>query len=280
MAEIGIPSFSDHVAHLIDSSHEANQDPLRCHMGVSILGHACDLYKWLTFRWAFHETPPGRIIRLFRRGKLEEAQVTRDLEAVGCVFRQTNGEQDRVDFGRHVSGSVDGVIESGVPNAEKSPHLFECKTHNRTSFNILEKDGVKESKPQHYAHCQVYLLGLKIDRALYAAVCKDDDRLYFERIHLDREYAKMLVANGQQIALSDKMPDKLSKNQSWYECKMCSYHSLCHKKTAIINRNCRTCAQSVPGYDGHWYCARSKILLNEGEQHYACNDYELHRDLK
>jgi hypothetical protein len=50
----------------------------------------------------------------------------------------------------------------------------------------LEKKGVKVSKPMHWAQMQVYMLGTKIERALYVAVCKDDDRIYTERVKYDR----------------------------------------------------------------------------------------------
>jgi hypothetical protein len=63
---------------------------------------------------------PGRILRLFRRGQDEEAKVVSDLRAIGLNVQKTGDNQSRVDFGCHVSGSMDGVIESGVPDAPKT----------------------------------------------------------------------------------------------------------------------------------------------------------------
>jgi hypothetical protein len=152
----------------------------------------------------------GRMLRLFRRGQLEEATVISDLRAIGCNITATEldtGLQQRVDFGCHVSGSVDGVINGGLPTAPNKPHVLEIKTHNKKSFDALEKDGVAKTKPMHFTQMQVYMLGLGIDRALYMAVCKDDDRLYAERVRLDREHATKAVERGHRIATADHMPE-------------------------------------------------------------------------
>ena len=237
MAEV--KTFSETVSILIDTFHQSKQWHRRTHMGASLLGHDCDRYIWLVFRWALPQDTPGRILRLFRRGNLEEMQIKNDLRSIGCVFQDENAIV-QLRSG-HVAGTPDGVILKGVPTAEQSTHILECKTHNKNSFNKLEKEGVQKSKPQHYAQCQVYMLFSGIDRALYAAVCKDDDRLYFERIHLDKEYAKRMVARGQQIAMAERMPDGISNNPSWYVCKMCAGYSFCHKGEVCKEKNCRTC---------------------------------------
>ena len=98
----------------IDAYHEASQGKPRPHMGCSTLGHACDRWLWLSFRWAVVEPFKGRILRLFRRGQNEEATVVADLKAIGMDIQHTGADQSRVDFGCHVSGSVDGVIASGM----------------------------------------------------------------------------------------------------------------------------------------------------------------------
>jgi hypothetical protein len=204
-----IPKPIQHISSMIDSAHEGRQERPRPHLGCSTLGHHCDRWLWLSFRWAVVESFPGRILRLFRRGQLEEDLIISDLRSIGIDIE---GSQDRVDFGSHVSGSVDGIIHHGVPTAEKTKHVAEFKTHSKKSFDDLKK-GVKASKPMHYVQMQVYMLGLKLKRALYVAVCKDDDRLHTERIYFDEDVANKAVAPRPRLVprgTASDLPQRIS----------------------------------------------------------------------
>ena len=105
------------ITSLIDQYHQSQAEKPRPHMGCSLLGHPCDRWLWLSFRWAVREEFEGRILRLFRRGQMEEDTIVRDLRAIGIDIRFTGKVQQRVDFDSHVSGSLDGIIETGVPEA-------------------------------------------------------------------------------------------------------------------------------------------------------------------
>lgn len=59
----------------IESYYEENQEPPRPHMGLSQVGHHCDRYLWLNFRWAHVEKFSGRVLRLFQRGHDEEKRL-------------------------------------------------------------------------------------------------------------------------------------------------------------------------------------------------------------
>ena len=118
-----IPPPNDRIAAAIDEHHQARQDAPRPHLGASMLGHHCDRWIWLSFRWAVRERFPGRIRRLFRRGHAEEAVMVADLKAIGINLTKTEYDQTRIDFGHHIGGSVDGIIEGGVPGAEECATL-------------------------------------------------------------------------------------------------------------------------------------------------------------
>lgn len=276
-----IPQPNNSISALIDSHHESLAEPPRPHMGCSQLGHQCDRWLWLSFRWAAQPEFPGRILRLFRRGQNEEATVVSDLRAIGIDVRGTTGAQTRVDFGCHVSGSLDGIIESGVPEAPKKRHILEIKTHGKKSFDALVKDGVKKSKPMHYIQMQVYMHGTKIDRALYVAICKDDDRIHTERVRYDKDDAELYIKRGQRIALSDRMPDPLQGGgASWYECKFCDAYALCWETGLTKHVNCRTCANSTAKPDSTWRCERHEADGIPVEfQRAGCELHVLHPDL-
>ena len=269
----------DSIAFLIDKAHEERHEKPRPHLGASMLGHKCDRWLWLSFRWAVVEKFSGRMLRLFRRGHNEEQQIINDLRSIGLDVRVPSAGQSRVDFGAHVSGSLDARIEKGVPGATKTPHVAEFKTHSLKSFNELKAKGVQEAKPMHWAQMQVYMLGTGLDRALYVAVCKDDDRIYTERLHLDKEAAQKLVDRGRRITLSDRMPEPLSTNPTWYECKYCAGHDQCFGSKTTKQVNCRTCAHSSALSDSTWHCAKWDDLIPVEAQHAGCESHVLHPDL-
>lgn len=275
-----IPAQINSLAAAIDLAHESRAERPRPHMGCSQLGHQCERWLWLSFRWAVIEPFPGRILRLFRRGQMEEETVVSDLRAAGCHVTHTGKEQSKVDFGCHVSGSIDGIIESGVPEAPRKHHVLEVKTHSLKSFNELEKNGVQLAKPIHWAQMQVYMLGAKVDRALYYAVCKDDDRIYTERVRLCEESAKAYVDRGQRIALSERIPEPIiGASPSWYICKLCPAYNFCHKTQKTEQANCRTCAHSTPKNDGTWHCARWGDTIPTDAQYSGCGSHVFHPDL-
>lgn len=275
-----IPEPKNSISALIDANHEGVEEKQRPHMGASQLAHPCDRWLWLSFRWAVTPKFSGRIRRLFRRGHNEESIIVSDLRAIGLDVRQHGALQSRVDFGAHVSGSVDAIIESGVPEAPKKRHVAEFKTHSKKSFDLLEKDGVLKSKPEHWVQMQVYMQGMSIDRALYVAVCKDDDRIYTERVRYDQATADKAISRGQRIAMSEAIPAPISENPSWYQCKFCDGHAFCHSTHKTENVNCRTCAHSTPKRNSTWTCARwGGVEIPEAAQRDGCDAHTLHPDL-
>ena len=280
MTEIPEPIHT--LTGLIDKAHEERQGKPRPHLGGSMIGHKCDRWLWLSFRWAVVEQFPGRILRLFRRGHHEEKWIVEDLKAAGVEVievDQTTGRQFLIKDG-HFGGSLDGVAVSGIPEAPDKPHVLEFKTHALKSFDDLCKKGVKESKPMHYAQMQVYMDGVDVDRALYLAVCKNDDRIYTERVKLVKSEAKALNDRAQRIIASDRMPEPLSADPTWYECKFCAAHSFCHGGEPSRQVNCRTCAHSTAERDGRWTCARwDADIPSVDAQRAGCDDHVPNPDL-
>lgn len=278
MAKIPQPdnNLSELIYKAIKDNHKSG---VRYHLGASEIGHPCVRWLWLSFRWALKSDFDGRILRLFRRGQDEELPVLNDLRLAGCEIKETNGKQDYVSIIPHHGGSMDGVILSGVPEAPKKPHVLEIKTHSLKSFNDLEKHGVKKSKPLHYAQMQTYMKGTGIDRALYFAVCKDDDRIYTERVKYDVTFANALTTKAERIIKDRRMPEPLSTDPSWFECKFCDAHAFCHgNEKEKIQTSCRTCEFSSTEDDG-WFCNLHEDFIPKEYQLIGCDKYERHGDL-
>ena len=249
----------------------------RHHFGISQAGHKCERYLWLNFRWAVIEKFDGRMLRLFRRGHHEEYFFVEDLRRAGLIISECLEDQKTIDFGSHVKGSPDGVA-LGVPEAKTVPHITEFKTHSLKSFENLLKVGVVEAKPLHSIQMQCYMYGHDLTRALYVAVCKNDDRLYTERLRLDKDIAIHYIDRSKRIALSERMPEPMNTNPSWWECKFCPAYNFCFDKK-IPEVNCRTCAHSTPKEDGTWFCERWKATIPPNAQYDGCRAHVIHPDL-
>ncbi len=268
------------LVRLIDESHEQREEKPRPHMGCSTLGHHCERYLWLSFHWSVPEKFSGRMLRLFRRGHNEESTVVADLRAAGLHIKDTGSSQARVSFGNHVSGSIDGIIESGVPESPDAEHVLEIKTHSDKSFKELSAKGVQSAKPMHWAQMQVYMLGRKVARALYVAVNKNDDSLYIERVKINREAAEHLVARGHRIVSSARMPEPcINASPDWYQCKFCPAHKVCHQGEPVRQVNCRTCAHSTAENDGTWSCQRWGATIPTDHQYAGCDSHVIHPDM-
>lgn len=268
----------DRLVALIDAATQGKSDH-RSHLGASIIGHECEKFLWLTFRHAISQVFPGRIKRLFRRGQNEEATVISDLRDAGMSMTECLHQQKLHYIAPHVGCTPDGLL-TGHPDAPKSKHSLECKTHSLKSFNDVSKDGVEKSKPQHYAQMQCEMVAQKTDRALYFAVCKDDDRIYTERVKLDKDAADAIIARGHRITLSDRIPEPCAgASASWYVCKMCAGYSFCHETHLTTEVNCRTCCHSTATEAGTWTCAKYDCDIPFLNQLEGCESHVLHPDL-
>lgn len=274
-----IPGPINQTSDLIDKYHESKKQERRGHFGISMIGKPCDRYKWLSFRWVITEKYPGRIMRLFRRGNLEEQTVIDDLQNVGIDVREFGANQRNVKISGHVKGSIDGIIHGGVPEAPRAQHILEIKTHSKKSFELLKKEGVQKSKPEHFAQMQGYMLATGIERALYFAVCKDNDEIYTERVKLDREYAKKITEKAVFLSLSEEMPAPLSNDPGWYQCKTCQAHDFCHVSKKTTEANCRTCAHSTPLESGAWRCEKWQAEIPETAQKSGCHLHVIRPDI-
>ncbi|MDR5008272.1 oxidoreductase [Agrobacterium fabacearum] len=240
------------------------------------LADECSRKLFYEFRWTTpHAEIDGRTLRIFETGNIEESRWIDNLRMIGCevVDRQDDGRQIRVDLcDGHVGGYLDTEI-LGLPEAPKNWHVGEIKSHNLKSFTALKKDGVKKSKALHYGQMQIYMHARGRDRAIYLAVCKDNDELYAERINYDIEYSLRLLAKADRIIEAHEPPAKLHEDPSAkmaFECGWCKHRGICHED-AWPRSNCRTCIYSSPEAGGIWSCSRFNKPLSLAEQKEGCS---------
>lgn len=252
----------------------ADQDLYLGRLGSSFIGEECIRQIWLDWRGFAREQFEGRMLRLFETGHLQEARIVDDLRRAGFAVwdkREDGRQYEFNDSSGHFITKVDGVIKD-VPDSDK-PHVLEVKTHNKNSFATLVKKGVQEAKPTHYAQMQISMALGGFTRALYVAVCKDDEQFYVERVREDKAEQKRLEQRISKLLEARLRPAGISDDGSSFGCKFCSMKAVCVKEAAPL-RHCRTCAMCTPGPEGKWVCEMNRHTLTLDEQRKGCEHYE------
>lgn len=243
-------------------------------LGSSFIGEECLRRVWLDWRGFAREEFDGRMLRLFETGHLQEARIVEDLRRAGFAVwdkREDGRQYEFSDPSGHFVTKVDGIVKD-VPESDK-PHLLEVKTHNKNSFSALQKKGVREAKPTHYAQMQVSMALGGFSRALYVSVCKDDEQFHVERVPEDPPEQEKLRGRIVKLTEARLRPAGISDDGSSFSCKFCSMKAVCTKAAEPL-RHCRTCAMCTPGPEGKWVCELNKDTLSLDRQRLGCEHYE------
>lgn len=264
-----IPAMQSETSRAIDaacgallSGNRAPSETLRC----SSIGDPCDRRLWFALRWAFEdEKHEPRVLRIFDNGHSREARLVDFLNAAGLTVRD---QQARVSLaGGALTGSCDGIVD-GVPEAPKTPHLLEIKTMKESRYRAWRSKGVQKSDLKYYAQMQAYMHGLSLTRALFLVENQDTREIEVERVHYDPVAAAQIEAKAARIAAANVPPPRLSDDPTWFECRFCPAHQLCHG-AAMPRRNCRTCYVAMN--DGQaWECGETGQPLSADEQANGC----------
>lgn len=273
MAKLPDPVHEHTTATAILRWYDKQSEDPRPHLGASEIGRPCDRALWYSFRWATKKTFDPRIKRLFKTGHLEEARFLEELRGIGAEVYdrdpETNLQHRFSAVEGHFGGSCD-AIGRGLPEAPKTWAIIEFKTHGEKSFNDLKAKGVEEAKPEHFAQMQVYMGLAELDRALYLACNKNTDELYSQWIHFDKSRFDTLIKRAEYIIGSDTPPPRIKDDPTWYQCKMCDHHAICHNMR-VPQKNCRTCCFASPTTNAAWECGVYDKQLSHVQQIAGCS---------
>ncbi|MGH8569274.1 MAG: PD-(D/E)XK nuclease family protein [Gammaproteobacteria bacterium] len=240
------PSFSERVTVFIDEALTAERttQPQRCYLGASRLGHACE--RALQYEYAKAPVDPGRelpgkIVRVFEVGHALEDLAIRWLRLAGfdLYTRKRNGEPFgfSVAEGR-IQGHVDGILNSS-PDALglAYPALFEFKTMRDKAWRETVKHGVGHAKPIYAAQVALYqaymeasVPGISHNPALFTAINKDSQELYFESVPFDGGLAQRTSDRAVRILRATEAGEllpRIATTPTHLECKACPWQDRC-----------------------------------------------------
>ncbi len=250
------------VADIDEWCKQTLSEPMRKHLGASMIGDSCSRKLWYGFRWAkptdfsSEYKTAGQTLRLLNRGHSEEQHFIKYLEGIGCRFEHTPDEQVRIsDCEGHFGGSLDNEGHLPPKFEYVKPVLFEFKTSNESNFSQLKKNGLRRNKPIHFAQMSTYGYKRNLDFGVYVVVNKNTDEIYIELVKLDHELGRMMIDKAMSIitAKPEEPPAKISLSAANLACKWCNFTAICHHgERPVIN--CRSCVNAAPLANAKWGC--------------------------
>ena len=260
-------------------------------VAMSEAANECDRAIWYALRWATpRQEVDGQKQSRFDTGRYWEDRLLGDLEAIGCDVQHVDpatGKQFAVELANGwLRGKLD-ALATGIPEAPKTVHVVECKSHSEKSFKELLKhqppkgEGLAKSKPDHYLQCQLYCLKHGATRCLYLAVNKNDDARYAERIEFNATFALAAEARIERLAPSDKAPPRLwddPTSKGAFACGWCPAKGVCHERQ-FARVNCRTCLSARFDAGANVFCTLHQRELSYDEQRAGCGSHLFLPDL-
>lgn len=244
------PKVHEQISDLIDAAlakDREGQAP-RTYLGASRLGVACER----ALQYEYLRTPvdpgreiPGRILRVFEVGHALEDVAIRWLRLAGfdLYTRKANGGQFGFSVaGGRIQGHVDGVINAAPSELGlQCPSLWECKTMHDKSWRDTVKHGVARSKPVYAAQMAIYqaymeatVPGVSRNPALFTAINKDSQEIWFELVPFDGGLAQRMSDRAVRVISASESGELLPRHATTpthVECKFCSWQDRCWRAT-------------------------------------------------
>ena len=238
--------FHERVTEFIDVALDVDRSaqPSRDYLGASRLGVACE--RALQFEYAGAPVDPGRefsgrILRVFEVGHKLEDLAVHWLRMAG--FELHNQKADGGQFGFSVAGGrlqghVDGIITAAPTDLGLSfPMLFECKTMADKHWKACAKSGVATTKPVYAAQMAIYQAymegtvdGISSNPALFIAINKDTQELWFELVPFDAALAQRMSDRAVKVITATEAGELLPRafnDPTHFECKFCAWQERC-----------------------------------------------------
>lgn len=281
-----IPATVDPTLVAVDQAllERERAQPARGYLGMSSIGKSCERQLWYGFRFAVREEFDAAAVRRFDDGHRAEAVMSERLRMVAGVELHVvdprTGDQFAVSaHGGHFSGHLDGAIH-GLLQAPKVWHVWEHKSVGEPNFAKLagavaqvgEKDALAKWNPVYYGQAQAYMAHTGMTRHYLTVSTPGVRDVVSVRTDADAAEAVRIDAKAHRVITSAAPPEPISTNPSWFECKWCPAHALCHGKR-VPAVNCRTCVHATPELDGNarWSCAHHRRDLTLAEQRAGCD---------
>lgn len=240
------PKLHEQITALIDTAlaHDRSAQPRRQYLGASRLGVACERalqYEYGNAAVDPGREIPGRVLRVFEVGHALEVLAIRWLRLIGFDLYTQKASGGQFGFcvaGGRIQGHVDGILNAGPAELGLTyPALWECKTMNDKSWRDTVKHGVARSKPVYAAQIATYqaymescIPGVSRNPALFTAINKDSEEMWFERVPFDGGLAQRMSDRAVRVITATQSGELLPRHATTpthFECKFCPWQDRC-----------------------------------------------------
>ncbi|MCM8623155.1 MAG: hypothetical protein NFW16_15820 [Candidatus Accumulibacter sp.] len=240
------PRLHERFTQVIDQAldaERARQTP-RQYLGASRLGVSCE--RALQFEYAGAPVDPGRgfsgrTLRIFEVGHVLEDLAIRWLRLAGFELHTRKKDGGQFGFsvaGGRIQGHVDGIFSDGPADLGLAfPMLWECKTMNDRNWKACVKSGVATTKPVYAAQMAIYqaymepaIPGISEHPALFTAINKDTQELWFELVPFDGGLAQRMSDRAVRVIQATEAGELLPRgfaDPSHFECRFCNWQARC-----------------------------------------------------
>lgn len=212
---------SGYLTKAIESIIYPESEP-RDYIGASSIGSDCWRQIWYESKGAKRDVPANKIQRTWDIGKLLEKFVIELLKLAGIQFEDYQVELCDPDL-PYFKGHFDGLMLIKGVNV-----LLEVKTAKDSSFRQLVKHGLKRWSATYYAQVQSYMGMSGITKAFIIVFNKDTSEFHDEMVEFNPDVYEQLKLKAKMIYESGFEPPRINNNPMWFQCKMCSYRTICH----------------------------------------------------
>ena len=221
------------LSKIINRHLEKSQvDQQRNYIGASSIGKACKRAIWYDYNHFNKASFTGKQLLKFKFGNFAEETLFQFLEQSGytIVGRNVPCEEPSLPI---FQGHIDGIIE----HPDDGLSIVEMKSINDAGFRMFASKGLKQwentfgaqkFQQSYYAQVQSYMGMKNINRAYLLAVNKDTSELCDEEIFFDEIYYDSLVAKAEEIVSAQEAPERINKNDFWFQCQECRFKGVCH----------------------------------------------------
>ncbi len=192
----------------------------RDYIGASNIGNDCWRQIWYELKGAKRDNPTNKVQRTWDMGKLLENFVINLLKISGVEFEDYQVEGVDRDL-PYFKGHFDGLMV-------KPYGVLEIKTAKDSSFRQFVKHGLKRWSATYYAQIQSYMGMFGVDRAYIIVFNKDTSEFHDDFVEFDADVYEQLKTKAKLIYESQFEPPRINNNPMWFQCKMCSYRTICH----------------------------------------------------
>ena len=244
---------------------------------TGMAGDRCLRAMWYDFRFCEQFGKDAIALRSDELHKSIKAMVINELSSVGCHVSevdQRNGKPWSVsEYAGHLTGVLDGIVESGIDEAPSKPHVLKVITIGVNQFSQVKTAGMEKAMPYHFAGVQVDMLLIDIDRTFVVFHCNDNGELFAERVKLDQEKAKFFIDRTGQVLTSDSPPVGISDNKESSACKTCYMKDVCHN-SYMVKPTCRSCVHATCEMEkGGWSCSKWNCAIPFEGQIQGCGSH-------